>query len=327
MAKAAGVSVATVGRVIHNNGYVAADKREEIERVIKELGFIPNKLAQGLKKSESKVIGHLTLFNINMLYEQISRAINEKAAERDYHVLTLSSHRNREDEEKLINELLGHRVDGIIITSNGKIKEALVTRLTDLKVPVVMIERTMDLPMVDRIVIDDVKGGYESVQHFIEHGHRDIAFVGCQTGHSVERDRYQGYLNALKDHGIPTNSKWISIREQYSVEEGYLAAATILAEKPYPTAIFATSDTYACGVLQYLYEKDIKVPRDISLIGYDNTLATLMAPQITSMGLPHELIGTEAMRLLLERIEDKELPAREIVVSPVLITRETVKQL
>lgn len=325
VAKAAGVSLATVGRVLHNNGYVSEEKRKEIERIIKETGYIPNKIAQGLKRSRSKIIGHLTLFNTNMQFKEISSAVNAAASNSGYHVLTLTSHHGLGEEEQQINDLIGHRVDGIIITSYHSISEELIGRLIEQNIPVVMIERTYEMPMVDRIVINDRDSSLGAVRHMVHKGHRRIAFIGAEPGHQVEADRYTGYLDALNEAGIVPHEEWVKVMPEYSVEAGRKAIGNLLNAKQPPTAIFMTSDIYACGVMQILYERGLRVPDDLSLIGYDNTLSALLSPPITSVGLPFKEIGDHALRLLLRRMNDNTAPSCAIGIDPFLMDRHTVR--
>lgn len=324
IAKAAKVSVATVGRVIHNNGYVAENKRKEIEQIIKDMGYVPNKMAQALKCSHSKLIGHMILFSQNMLYEQISAAVDRAALCHGYHVMTLATHRNQGEEAKQIDELIGQRVEGIIITSNDTIDKGLITKLVDYKIPVVMIERAYDIPSVDRILVDDLGGSYEAVTHLLKNGHRKIGFIGKHSDHEVEINRYNGFCNAVKDYGIPVLSEYIQLKPDYSIHSGYQATKTLMELTNSPTAIFMTSDTYACGAMQCLYEKNIRVPDDLSVIGYDNTLAAMLAPAINSVGLPYEKVGEGAMKLLLSRTENMKAPAQTIMVHTEYIDRKTV---
>jgi LacI family transcriptional regulator len=326
VAKAAGVSLATVGRVIHNNGYVAEDKRKEIEQIIKDMGYVPNKMAQALKYSQSKLIGHMTLFNQNMLYEKISSAIDASAVNKGYHVLTLASHFNQGEEAQQIEELIGRRVEGIIITSNFSIDPNLITKLVDIRIPVVMIERAYDMPFVDRVLVDDFKGAYDAVKHILEKGHRRVGFIGKDQEHEVEINRYNGYCKAVSEYRLPVHPELIQKKPDYSISFGYEAVKTLMEGANPPTAIFMTSDIYACGVMQYLYEKNIKVPKDIGLIGYDNTLATMLAPSISSIGLPYQDIAESAMELLLTRMEDGKVPARTVMISTRLIDRGTVRE-
>ncbi|WP_138751315.1 LacI family DNA-binding transcriptional regulator [Paenibacillus sinopodophylli] len=325
VAKAAGVSLATVGRVLHNNGYVSEAKRKEIEQIIKETGYIPNKIAQGLKKSRSKIIGHLTLFNNNMQFKEISSAINMAASNSGYHVLTMTSHYGMGDEEQQLNDLIGHRVDGIIITSYHSISMELIGRLIEQNIPVVMIERTYEIPMVDRIVVNDHAISLNAVRHIVHKGHRRIAFIGAALEHQVETDRFTGYIDALNEAGIVPHEEWVNVMSEYSVEEGRKAIGILLNAKQPPTAIFMTSDIYACGVMQILYERGLRVPDDLSLIGYDNTLSALLSPPITSVGLPFKEIGEHALDLLIRRMNDNSALSRTIRIDPFLMDRHTVR--
>jgi DNA-binding LacI/PurR family transcriptional regulator len=326
IAKAAGVSLATVGRVIHNNGYVAEDKRALIEQMIKDMGYVPNKMAQALKYSQSRLIGHMTLFNQNMLYEQISSAVDAAAVKRGYNVLTLASHRNKGEEAKQIEELIGHRAEGIIITSNTNIEPELVQRLVDNKIPVVMIERALELPLVDRLLVDDFNGAYEAVTRIIQKKHRSIGFIGQMLLHEVERNRYIGYCTALKDNGLFIKPEHIILNEDYTIASGYSAIKSLMELENPPTAVFMTSDIYGCGAMQYLYENNIRVPKDLSLVGYDNTLSTMMAPPLNSVGLPYSEIGEFALDLLLTRIENPKCEGRKVSIKTEYIDRDTVIQ-
>lgn len=326
VAKAAGVSLATVGRVLHNNGYVSEDKRREIERIIKEMGYIPNRIAQGLKSSRSNIIGHLTLFNTNMQFKEISSAVNTAAASSGYHVLTLTSHIGLGEEEQQINDLIGHRVDGVIVTSYHSISKDLIGRLLENHIPVVMIERTFDMPMVDRIVVNDRASSLGAVQHMLQKGHRRIGFIGCKLTHQVEEDRYAGYLDALSEARITPHEEWVQVMSEYSIEAGRMAIDQLLRAGQPPTAIFMTSDIYACGVLQVLYERGLRVPDDLSLVGYDNTLSALLSPPITSVGLPFKEIGDHALQLLLQRMNDQAAISSTIGIDPFLMDRHTVRE-
>lgn len=327
VAKAAGVSIATVGRVIHNNGYVAEEKRVQIENIIKQLGYVPNKMAQGLKSNQSKIIGHMTMFNTNMLFEQISAAVDAAAANNGYHVMTLTNHMGKNEEERQLEDLIGHKIDGVIFTSNLCISKDILSRLTGLRIPVVMVERAVEMPFVDRILVNDFEGSYHAVKHIIERGHSRIGFIGKQLTHEVEINRYEGYRKALSEARLKALEDNIRLTHEYSVKEGYKAIEEILKSQKPPTAIFMTSDIFACGVMQYLYEKGIRVPEEISLVGYDNTLATLLAPPITSVGLPFNLIGEYALEMLLSRMADMETPAQTIGIDTILIDRGTVRDL
>jgi LacI family transcriptional regulator len=313
--------------VIHNNGYVAEEKRKEIEQIIKDMGYIPNKMAQALKYNHSKLFGHMTIFSPNMLYEHISAAVDKAALSQGYHVMTLASHYNQGEEEKQIEELMAQRVEGVIITSNPLIDRELISKLVNNRIPVVMVERALDIPYVDRILVDDIMGVYDAVNHIIGKGHRRIGFIGKYPEHEVEVNRYHGYCKALNDYGIPILPEFIMLKPDYSISTGYQAIKELMEGMNPPTAVFTTSDIYACGMMQYLYEKNIRVPDDISIVGYDNTLATMLAPAINSVGLPYEEIGDWAVRLLLSRMEQEKAPAQTVMIGTRFIDRNTVLEL
>lgn len=236
IARAAGVSLATVGRVLHKSGYVSEESRETIERLIQELGYVPNKMAQGLKNRQSRLIGHLMVFNPNMLYAKISLAVNHAALEHGFQVLTMTGHPDLHEEEAQINEMIGHRVDGIIITSNPFFPESLLYKLSALNIPVVLIERTRNLPFVDGIQVNDLAGSFEAVWHIIQKGHRQIGFIGMQPFHEVENLRHQGYCDALKQAGLEVTSEYLCFMPAYSVECGYAGMERLLNLPNPPTA-------------------------------------------------------------------------------------------
>ncbi len=332
IAQMAGVSIATVSRVIHQNGYVSVENREKIEKILEETGFVPNRIASGLKKSKSRLIGHMTLFNQNMLYEKISEAINREASENGYHVLTMTSHRGSGEEKNQVDQLIGQQVDGVIITSNGSIDPGLVSKMTGAGIPIVMVERCLKLKGVDRILVDDRQGAYGAVKHMIDQGHRKIGFIGIQSQHEVERLRLLGYKCALEEAGVTIQDTYISYSQTYNVGQGKAGIEDIYNRCSedglnFPTAFFATSDVLAAGILQFCYEKQLRIPEDISIIGYDDTLSLMMAPPISSMALPEEEIGVQGVRLLKRRMENKVLEVEEVVVEPYLVDRQTVKKL
>lgn len=327
IAKAAGVSHATVARVIHRNGYVSEESRKKIEQLIAEMGYVPNKLAQSLKSAQSKLIGHLILFHPNMLFAKISYAVNHSAAAQGFQVLTVTSHSSRDEQETLINEMIGRRVDGVIITSNVFVPQDMILKLVGLNIPVVMIERTRDLPYVDRIQVDDLNGSFEAVRHLLKKGHQRIGFIGTLPTlpiSDVEHLRFQGYIDALKWANLDVEDALVRHMEDYTAEAGYQAVESLMQLDNPPSAIFATSDLFVCGELQYLYQSGKRVPDDVSLVGYDDTHSALLSPPISSVGLSHDKIGEHAIELLLKRMSDPRAPAQTVMIETVFIDRQSV---
>jgi len=324
IATATGLSLATVGRVLHDTGYVSAESRKKIEAYIRKSGYVPNKIAQGLKSRQSKLIGHLVVFNPNMLFAKISLAVNTAAREQGLHVLTMTSHKGLEDDEALVNELIGHRVDGVVVTSNVGMPKSAIKKLVDRNIPVVTIERTLAVPRVDRIRVDDRGGARVAVQHLLDHGHRRVGFIGMQLFHEVEKLRLEGYRDALRAAGLAPQDDLVHLMAEYSPEAGRQAAEALLKSSAPPTAVFATSDLFIGGVLQALHVRGMRVPHDLSLVGYDDTLAAMFAPPISSVGLSLDDVGHQAIGLLLKRQTAPAAPARTLTLNTVLIDRGSV---
>ena len=321
VARLSGVSLTTVGRVLHNNGYVSEENRKRVEEAVRRLGYIPNTAARCLKNSRSKMLGHILQFSPNMLFEQISRAVDQAATQRGYSVLSFTKYGLSGEDERIVNEFIGRRMDGVIITSIQEFDPGLIEKLERSGIPVVRMERAP--AGVDRVLVDDFGGTYEAVASIARAGHRKIAFVGLEGGPEVERLRLEGYRAALGDAGLPAFPGLEHTVPSYTPACGF-EAMRALWEGPRPTAVFAAADILACGALQYLYQAGVSVPREISLMGYDNTLATLLAPPVSSVGIHAEEMGNRAVELLLRRREDPEGAREEHCVKTELVDRGTV---
>lgn len=312
IARAAGVSLATVGRVLHG-GYVSAEKREKIERAIADLNYIPNRSASNLKRSDSLTIGHLMRYNPNGLHAQINRHLTESARQRGYDVASATIYTDSGLEQA--RELVSQRVDGIIISCGSMMREDEILSLTDMGVPLVMVERWVDLPKVDRVVNNDLLGARTAVERMIAAGRRHIGYVGPRFTASIERDRHQGWKDALEQAGLPEGPSVLT--EDFMADMGRAAAERILDSGAACDGIFCASDILAAGVMQALYAAGLRVPDDVLMTGYDNTIAELLSPRIASVALDYETVCERAMDLLLRRISDPDLPAQEAVVDPV----------
>lgn len=324
VAKLAGVSLATVGRVLHKNGYVSQENREKVEAAVKALGYIPNSAAQLLKNSCSRMLGHILHFSPNLLFGQIGRGVDRAAAERGYSVLSFTKYGSPGEDQRIVTEFISRRVEGVLITSLQEFDQGLLDKLLDAGIPTVRIERAP--PGADRVMVDDFQGAYQGARSLVEAGHKHIAFIGVGGDSRVERLRLLGYRKALEEGGISPSPQLERLVADYTPREGYRAMEALWRHAR-PTAVFAGADTLASGALQYLYQVGARVPEDLSLLGYDNTLATLLAPPLDSVGIQAEAMGRAAVDLLLQR-KQRPLapgePGEEILVPAELVTRGTV---
>ena len=333
VAREANVSLATVVRVVHNNGYVSEKSRESVENAIKRLGYIPNRIAQGLKNKSSRLIGHVLPFSYkNPFFAQIGAALDKAVNNAGYHVLTVISQSDADREAILVDDLVGHMADGIVFTSDTTVKPEMLEWLVKREIPTVMIERSGNTPGIDRVLADNAAGSYAAASYIIGKGHKRIGFIGVKSTSnteydSVENDRFIGYRKALADNGIAVDEKLVRFVGDYTGECGYDAAKGLLSEDFPPTALLMASDLFASGALQYFYEAGIRVPDDISIVGYDNTLSAQLSPPVTSVAYPMNEIGEAAMQMIIERSTGGRRFSKTVTMSPFLIDRDSVKVL
>ncbi len=327
IAKAAGVSIATVGRVIHKNGYVSQEVRERVEKAVRELGYVPNTLARALKKNRSGIIGSFVVYNMNALYRRINNAVIEAAERHGYELVTIEGRWGFGDEARIVNRLIGMRVDALVITSNRSVTPAIFRALREARIPVVCIERTHDVQYVDNLVVLDVEGAQSAVGHMVACGHRRIGLIARALIDKVEERRYAGYCAALSSAGIEMDDALIQLVPQYQLEQGYAAMEALLALPDPPTAVFVTADTMAAGAMQCLYARGLRIPDDVSIAGYDNVLASALAPPIDSVDLAAEDIGETVMELVARRLADMDAPGIDKLILTRYVDRGTVKQI
>ncbi len=322
VAKLAGVSLATVGRVIHNNGYVSAENRRRVEAAVSRLGYVPNTLAQGLK-SGVQMVGHILQFNPNMLFAQISRAVDEACTQHGYRVLNFTKYGLPGEDQRIVTEFIGRRVSGVLITSIGQgLDPALIKRLERARIPVVWIERAPEGS--DCVLLDDRAGTYSAVSSMIQAGHRKIAYIGREPAQMVEKRRLQGYRDALRDNGLPLERGLEKLTTDYQPVSGRKAMAQLWESPQRPTGVFGAADTLICGAMQYLYQAEVKIPTDLSLAGYDNTVSEILSPPVNSVGIHAAEMGRKAVELLLRRREEPNRQPEALWVGTELVDRGTV---
>ena len=320
VAQAAGVSLATVSRALHG-GYVSAEKRRRIEEAVRALRYIPNQSAAALKRNRSRTIGHLMHFHDNLLASRINTGLARAAREKGYSLFSVTSS-GGEDSRRMAEELISRRMDGMVVTSCRELPAETAAHLAEVGIPTVLIERWAPGAVGDRIRIDDVAGARCAVAQRLAAGRKRVAFIGCgDFSQEVERQRLWGYREALESAGVPEETRLIRLTEAYTPEEGRQAMEAIL-ESGGCDAVFCASDLLAAGVLQSLYRRSIRVPDQIAVTGYDNTVSAMLSPQISSVALDCDEIGRQALALLLRRMEDPALEEKEITILPTLIARD-----
>ena len=334
VARHANVSVATVTRALNEPERVSAKTRERIMKSIDELNYIPNRMAGALKNRNTGILGNVMLSTgDNPYFALVRERLSINAEKNGFHLMTVTTNKDERKESYMIDELMGWMVEGIIFTGQILLPQSDIEKILKQNIPVIMIERPIDVYGVDKVFINDIEGSSMAADVFLSHGHRHIAFIGVDRPQRVESERYNGFRQTLERNRVELSEKDIVFRKDYSVEDGYRAAQCLFeryAGSPLadmPTAYFVSCDILACGVLQFLYEKRIRVPDDVSIIGYDNTTSSSCAPQISTIAMPFDEIGKNALDLFLERKNQKRVSGKSVELSPYFVDRYSVSYL
>ena len=323
IARKAGCGIATVGRVIHGNGYVSGKVRERIERAISELGYVPDQSARALKAQRSGIIGCLVLQSDNGLYYRINDEIIRAAEARGLTCITLEAQK-RGGEAAILQTMLGMHVDGIVLISEPNVADEQFALLRRFKTPVAAIERGYPEQGADSLLVRDREAVRDAVGRMIRAGHRRIALIARKPDMDVERRRLQGYLDALAAAGIESDDALIRLCGDYTVSFGREAMEALMALPEPPTAVMATADTLAAGVLQAAYAAGLHVPGDLSVCGYDNVLSQALSPAIDSVGLSLKGLGEKVLNLLEKRRKTPDAPSEILDIETDYISRGTV---
>jgi LacI family transcriptional regulator len=306
----AGVSTATVGRVLHNEGYISDAAKQKVEQAIQKTGFRLNLVAQSLRRNRSMTIGHLlTSIVPNPFFAGIELGVEQEAIRHGYNVLLWNVLSNPEREREGIETFISRQIDAIIFTTPLMADNVLLVQQNG--IPVIQVERPTRVDS-HLVLIDNYIGAMQAMEHLIQLGHERIAFIGKKFDYKPERnltvdwERMTGWHDTLIRHGIIPQPEWCCQANLYSVEDGFRATQHLLGLKQGITAILAACDIIASGVLQAIYQQGLRVPEDISVIGFDDTIAPMLTPALTSVRQPVSEIGIEAVKLAIEVLETPE---------------------
>jgi LacI family transcriptional regulator len=307
VADAAGVSPTLVSRYLNNRIELPAATRERIDAAIARLDYRPNLLAKRLSTGKTEAIGLVTSEIGNPFFAELAAAIELEAERHGYAVYISSTRGDRAREVDAIHRLRDRHVDGLIMMTNSP-DDGTLAALLSAHGNVVLVDEDIPGPSVPRIFVENEHGAWLATTHLIDAGHGDIALVGGPSGLLSVRERLAGFERAMREHGIGVRQDWVLLGD-YSREFGQAAAGRLLGETERPSAILACSDYIAIGVLQAFRQRGLDVPRDISLVGFDDMpFAELIDPPLTTVRQPVAEIGRLAFERLLARLNDTEAP-------------------
>lgn len=328
VAKRAGVSFMTVSRVINNRENVDEKTRGRVLKVIKELSYYPNNLGRGLNTNKTFSIGIVIPFATQIFgipyYVELMNGVEKACAEYNYEILLYPK---KEEQEKVdyLKLFFERKVDGMLIIAPA-INDSQVKLIDEKDIPCVVVDGRQAGNNVIFIDADNVKGGFMATEYIIQQGHKKIGFISGWDFVRNGIDRLTGYKNALKKYNIPINEECI-VEGDFTQYSGYTGMMKLLKLPNKPTAIFAANDGMAIGAIKAIKEKNLRVPEDISLIGYDDIeIANYINPPLTTIKQFSFDMGYGAADLLIRKINNKNEKLESKVFDVQLVIRNSVRK-
>ncbi|MCM3192666.1 LacI family DNA-binding transcriptional regulator [Priestia megaterium] len=329
IARVAGVSVTTVSRALNGYSDVNEKTRQKIAAVARELNYSPNTLARGLVMQKSKTIGLLVSgisresVKDNFTFEVLC-GVNERASTLGYDLILFNTNTMMQREKTYTQLCRERRVDGAIIQGIKK-EDPYLKEVVESDIPCVLVDIPVHSNSVGYVTTDNALGAKKAVKHLASLGHKHIGMINGHEDAFVSQERLNGYREALKECGLPFRSEWV-VSGNFEEKKAEKVARELINRHKEVTAIFCASDLMALGALKACKELDLHVPKEISIVGYDNiVLASYSSPNLTTVGQEVYQIGYEAADLLIEMLEGKETNMKRYLDTKLIIRESTAK--
>jgi len=323
IAKRAGVSPATVSRVINYNPSVNQEIRERVEAALQELNYEKSITNSSKKSKGSKIIGLIIPDILNPFFPLLIKGIENIAKIHGYSIILCDSENENEIEEYHVKNLMEKGIEGLLfIPAPGT--NSLINDLINENFPLVFLDRKIDNENINFVTSANEEGAYQAVKYLISLGHRDIVYIAGAKYLSTERERFNGFKRALNEEKIPLHNDLI-LSGLHAWEKTYDEVIHLIKSGKHFTALFASSDIMAFGAKQALEDSNIKIPEDVSIIGYDD-IPFSSAISLTTVSQPAYEMGKNAMLLLIDLIKNRIQTPHRIVLRPSMIIRESCRK-
>jgi LacI family transcriptional regulator len=323
VAARAGVSLGTVSNVLNRPDRVSDPTRVKVETAMRELGFVRNESARQLRAGHSRVVAYVVLDAANPFFTDVAQGVELSAGLADLWLFICNSNNDAERERAYLDLLQQQRVQGILITPVDPDAEHL-REVAGRGTPLVVVDRTQQGLDLCSVAVDDVLGGRLAVEHLIDRGHTQVAFIGGPLSIGQVRDRWQGAQQAWADAGLPPESLHLVTTSALTVVEGRGAGERLsgLPSRRRPTAAFCANDLLALGLLQQTIGSGRRVPDDLAIVGYDDIeFASAAAVPLTSVRQPRHELGRTATELVIDEATNPAHTHTQVTFTPELIAR------
>ncbi|WP_163195323.1 LacI family DNA-binding transcriptional regulator [Clostridium thermarum] len=325
VAKEAGVSIATVSRVLNDVDVVNEDTKKKVQDAIKKLGYRPNIVARSLKTQRTRTVGILIPDISSQFYPEIVRGTEDVANIYDYNIILCNSDSDLEKEKEYLRVLKEKMVDGVLYMSSS-LEPEIVELIKELDLKTVLVVTSDKDKTFPSVSIDNREAAYDATMFLLNKGNKKVAYIGVHKDEvNAAAVRYFGYEDALKEKGMEVDENFVYFGEQ-KAHEGYEGVNKIL-EKGTFDALFCASDEIAMGAINSLRDKGIRVPEDVDVIGFDNIYSSsIFYPKLTTVAQPMYDMGSVGMRMLIKTINKKELEEKNYILPYEIIERDSTKR-
>jgi LacI family transcriptional regulator len=324
VAERAGVSIATVSRVVNSPDKVVPQTRAAVEKALRDLDYRPSRVARRLRVNagRSYLVGLVVPDIQNPFFAELARGVEDAASASEYAVLLCNSDESLEKERFYLGVMRAESVDGVILPPFDD-SDPAVLELANGGTPVVCVDRSLSDLKTDLVEVDNYRGAFDAVTHLLDKGHTRIGLIGGRARVSTMRERRRGYVEALRARGVPLD-KQLTRAGDHKLESGRTLAGALLDLKEPPTALFVVNNLMTVGALTAIHQRGLHVPRDLALVGFDDLpWAEAFDPPLTVVRQPAYQLGRQAMELLLRRLDEPARPPVTVCLPPELVIRRS----
>ena len=323
----ANVSTTTVSHVVNRTRFVSDKVRHEVELAIRELNYVPSAVARSLKSNTTKTIGMLIPNCSNPYFAEIVRSVEDHCFGAGYALILCNTDDDPHRQAAYLQVISEKRIDGAIIISTGEDKD-LLRLLKGLPIPTVLLDREIKEVNCDLVETAHLQGALMATEHLIELGHRRIACLAGPANLNSSAQRIEGWRTALAQSGLAAEASDLLWHSDFSSQGGFTTMQAILRSPQVPTAVFVCNDLMGLGALSAAHEAGVRIPQDMSLIGFDDIeLARFACPALSTIAQPKQRIGVTAVDMVLERIQGGRVEARQVILQPELIVRNSTARI